>query len=205
MTTMNKTRKTKAKKPPIRMLTKARVAGAIETMMAPSGGERFGAGKAVYVTAEKDPARVYPYFDQIASLLDSKSKIMRWESLRTLGALAAVDGDKKLSAYLPKYLAFIRGDNMISAANAVKGASLIAQARPDVLDRVLKSYLAVERAEYETDECRNVVIGQVLDSLERLGPQVCNRPKVKAFIKRQQKNTRASVAKCAKRLTAELN
>jgi hypothetical protein len=187
-----------------RKLTRVQVSAAVQTMAAPSGTARFAAGKALSVTAEKDPSRVYPHFAALAALLESDSKIVRWNALQIVALLAPADTDHRLDALLDKYLAFIRGSNMVSAANAIRGAGQIARCRPDLLDRIIPAILEVERAIYETSECRNVAIGQALDALRELGPSVCRRPAVAGFVRRQRTNTRAAVARCAARMTADL-
>ena len=186
------------------MLPRARVPAAVETLAAPSGTARFAAGKALCVTAAKDPARVYPHFDELAALLESDSKIVRWNAIQLVGLLAPADTDRKLDAHLDAYLAFITGGNLISAANTIQGAGQIACSRSDLLDRIIPAILAVERATYETPECRNVAIGQVLDALWEIGPSTCRRTDAAAFIRRQRANTRTAVARRAERMTADL-
>jgi hypothetical protein len=180
-----------SKKPTVRMLPKTRVAAAVKAMTAPSGTARFGAGKALSVTAAKDPGRVYPHFDDFAALLDSDSKVVRWNALQIIAALAPADAERKVDALLDTYLGFIRG------------AGRIAQVRPDLLDRIVPALLGVERAQYATPECRNVALGHVLTTLQELGPGVCRRPAVVEFIRRQRTNTRAAVARCAARMLAD--
>lgn len=199
-----KPRTTTSKRPTPRMLPAARIPAVVQTMAAPSGTARFAAGKALAATAAKDAARVYPHFEAIAALLHSDSKIVRWNAMQIIAALASADVDHKIDALLDEYLAFIAGDNLISAANAIGGAGHIVQARPDLLDRILPALLAVERATYETPECRNVACGHALTALEDFGPAVCARPEAAAFIRRQQSNTRPAVARRAERLSADL-
>ena len=192
------------KKPPVRMLPASQVPGAVRTMAAPSGTARFEAGKALSVTAEKDPSRIYPHFDAIAALLQSDCKIVRWNAMAILAALAPVDRDGKLESLLDTYLAFIGGHNLISAANTIRAAGKIGLARPHLLDRIVPAVLAVEAAVYETPECRNVAIGHVLDTFSELGPGVCRRTEVAEFIRRQRTNTRDAVARRAERMAADL-
>lgn len=192
------------KRPAARMLPESRVAAAVRTMSEPTGTARFAAGKALCVTAEKDPGRVYAHFDAIAALLDSDCKIVRWNALQTLARLAPADVDRKLDGVLDAYLAPIRGDNLISAANAIQGAGRIGAARSDLLERVLPAILSVENARYETAECRNVALGHVLSVLAELGPEVCRRPEVANLIRRQQTNTRAAVARKARGILTDL-
>jgi hypothetical protein len=140
------------KKPAVRMLSTAQVPAAVQTMAAPSGPARFAAGKQLAVTAEKDPARVYPHFDALAALLDSDSKVVRWNALQIVARLAPADIEHKVDAQLDTVLAPIHGDNLISAANAIQGAGRIAQARPALLDRILPALLSVEHATYATPD-----------------------------------------------------
>jgi hypothetical protein len=186
----------------VRALTRAQVPGAVAKMAEPKGTARFAAGKALVVTAEKAPERVYPHFDEIAELLAGESKIVRWNAMQIVARLAGVDKDGRVEGVLDAYLAFIHGGNLISAANAIDGAARIALARPYLMERVLPALLGVERETYETPECRNVAIGQVLDALARLWPMVQSRAEVVAFIRRQQNCTRAAVARKAQRMLA---
>lgn len=197
-------RKKTAQRTAVRTLSRAQVPAAVERMAASSGTARFAAGKALAVTATKSPERVYPHWDTIAGLLTGDSKIVRWNALQIIASLARADTQGKLDAHLETYLGFIRGGNLISAANAIQGAGRIADARPDLLDRVVSALLGVEDAAYETPECRNVAIGHALNVLDELGPSVCRRPAVAAFIRRQTTNSRAAVARSAARLAAEL-
>jgi hypothetical protein len=186
------------------MLPRAQIPSAVKTMAAPSGVGRFAAGKALAVTAAKNPARVYPHFDALAGLLKSDCKIVRWNAMQIVASLAEVDKERKLDAVLDDYLGFIRGHNLISAANTIRGAGQIARFRPDLLDRIIEAILEVEQATYEATECRNVAIGKALDALGELGASVCRRPEVAEFVRRQRANTRAAVARRAERMTAEL-
>lgn len=197
-------RKGSRKRPAPPALTSAQVPAVVKRMAAPSGTDRFDAGKALCATAAKDPARVYPHFDTFAALLDSDSKIVCWNALQIIALLAAADVGRKLDAVLDKYLSFIRGNNLVSAANAIGGATRIGCCRPDLVERLIPAILEVEHATYKTPECRNVAIGQALDTFQELGPSVCRRPDVVAFILRQRANTRAAVAKSAERMAADL-
>ena len=203
--TSKKTRTSSSAKPAPRVLSTTQVAMAVQRMRAPSGGDRFAAGKELCLTAEKDPSRIYPHFDNIADLLASKSKVVTWNTMRLIALMSTVDTDRKIDALLDQYLAFVRGDNLISAANVINGAGEIARARPDLLDKIIPAILGVSRANYKTPECRNVAIGHALDTFAAIGPAACRRPDVTQFIKRQRKNPRAAVAKRAAEMVGELS
>ena len=79
--------------------------------------------------------------------------------MQIIARLAAADADRKVDGILHTYLGFISAGNLISAANAIQGAGQIGRSRPDLVDRIVPAILGVERATYETPECRNVAIG----------------------------------------------
>jgi len=198
----------------VRILSPAQVAAAVATMAAPSGTARFAAGKALVASARQDPARVYPHFAAFVPLLAGASKVVRWNALQILAALAPADTAHQLDAHLDTYLSFITGGNLVSAANAIQGAGLIAQARPDLAARIIPAILAVESATYDTAECRNVAIGHALDIFAALdaaavardpsefSTRVLVRADVVAFILRQQANTRPAVARQARQMSS---
>ena len=203
------TRRARAKrtvpsKPGVRVLSRTQVPAAVRTMAEPKGTARFAAGKALVVTAEKAPERVYPHFDAVAAMLGGECKIVRWNAMQVLARLAPVDKDGKIEGVLAAYLAFIRGGNLISAANAIQGLARITLARPDLSARTLPGILSVGNETYETPECRNVAIGHALNALAELWPLVGSRPEVVAFVRKQQGNMRAAVARKAKRMGAHL-
>lgn len=199
-----KSRQSNRKRPALRMLSRAQVPSAVQTMAAPSGTARFDAGKALVATARKDPMRVYPHFDDIAALLGCDSKVVCWNAMQIVAALAPADVERRIDAILDAYLSLVSCGNLVSAVNAIDGAGRIVACRPDLLERILPAMLAVPRAAFKTAECRNVAIGAVLDALEALGARVCQREDAASFIRRQQTNPRAAVAKHATKMIASL-
>ncbi len=187
-----------AKRKSVPILTEAKISRSLKAMAQPMGTARYAAGKALVNTARKSPARVYPYFEIFVGLLDNKNNIICWNAIQALAALARADTQNKIDPIVDRYLAFISGSNLITAANAIQGACAIAKVRPDLIDRIVPALLCVQRALYETPECRNVAIGHSLDALSEIWPAVKHIPEVIEFVQKQQTNTRAPVARRAK-------
>ncbi len=170
----------------------------------PSGTARFAAGKALVATARRDPPRVYPHFDAIAALLGSPSKVVCWNATQIIASLAHADADGRIDAVLDAYLSLITSGNLVSAANAIEGAGRIASCRADLVEQIVPALLDVQRASFKTAECRNVAIGAALKALEALGTDVCRRADAAGFIRRQQDNPRAAVARQARSMVEAL-
>ena len=108
------------------------------------------------------PELLYPHFDFFAAMLGHDNHILKWNATLTLANLARVDRESRIEAILDRYLDLIVGSNMITAANAMRGAAIIGVAKPHLVKRIVSRIMRVERAKYATPECRNVAIGHAL-------------------------------------------
>ena len=162
-------------------------------------GVRFGASKALRILSERVPELIYPHFDFFAALLDHDNHILQWNATLTLANLARVDREAKIEAILDRYLDLIAGPNLISAANAIRGAAIIGVAQPHLVKRIVTRIMRVERAEYATPECRNVAIGHALKALEQLVDLLPDRRTVRLFAARQLGNRRPATSAKARK------
>jgi hypothetical protein len=165
---------------------------------------KFDASKAVRLLAERAPELVYPHFGRLQKLLRHENSIIRWNAMLALGSLAPVDTRRRLDRMLAEYLAPICGKHLIDASNTIRGATVIAMAKPHLADKIANSVMAVEHATYATPECRNVAIGHAIKSLSRLYPMVQDKNAVQDFVSRQTKNPRHAVRKKAEQFLRKL-
>jgi hypothetical protein len=161
---------------------------------------RYGCAKVLRILSEKQPRVLYPYIDSFIALLDSDNSIMKWEAIHVIGNLAVVDGGKKIDGILGTYLAPIPGPVLVTAANVIGGAGKIASAKPHLADRVASEMLKVEHARYRTAECRNVALGQAIDSFDLFFEHIQDKQPVIGLIERQLANTRNNTRKKAEKV-----
>lgn len=185
------------------------VAALVKGMSVQSARIRYGSEKVVRFVSEMKPDLVYPFFDSLVSFLDCENKFLKWGAIITLANLASVDSKKKMEKIFTRYYAPITGPVMVTAANIIRGSEKIGRAKPELIPRVVKEILKVERAHFElhgepSPECLNVACGHALTVLEALYPMMGNRRAVKEFIARQRGNPRASVRKKAEMLSNSL-
>ncbi|MBN2180563.1 MAG: hypothetical protein JW715_01520 [Sedimentisphaerales bacterium] len=165
---------------------------------------KFRYEKVLRLVSEQRPKLIYPYFDVFVNLLDSDNSFLKWGAISTIGNVSAVDDGKKFETIFKKYYSPISGPTMVTAANIIGSSSKIALAKPELTERITREILKVEKAKFEmhgkpSPECRNVVIGQAIDSFDEFFEQIDDKKAVIAFVKRQLKNTRKQVAKKAER------
>lgn len=184
-----------------------RVAGdpaAVEALLEGLGARelrlKYGSAKVLHAVSLSDPAALYPAFDRFVALLSGRNKVLRWEAIRILGNLAAIDTENRFEGLLERYLSPIPGPELIAAANTIQGAASVAKANPKLAKRIVREFLKVEQGRYETPECRNVALGQVIEALDGLLGVIEDKSPVLAFVKRQLENPRVSTQKKAKRI-----
>jgi hypothetical protein len=175
----------------------------IEGMRAEKPALKYGSEKVLRIISEKRPDLVYPYFDDLAAMLESDNSILKWGAILCLANLACVDTTGKFESIFQQYFRPISGPVMITAGNIMRGATRIALAKPQLADRIAAEILRVERAEYKTAECRNIAIGHAIDAFSRFFDHIQDSRRIIRFIKGQVGNPRAPVRRRAEKFLRE--
>lgn len=163
------------------------------------GNVKFGCEKTIRLVSEKRPDLVYPYFDELAKMLDSDNSFLQWGTIVTISNLVSEDGAQKFEKIFKKYFSLITGTSMVAAANVIGSSWKIVRAKPALTGKIVQEILKVKAARYEykgelSPECNNVACGHVIDAFECFYDKIENKQPVIRFILDQRKNTRKSVA-----------
>jgi len=160
---------------------------------------KYGCCKVLRIISEKEPALLYPKIDFFIDHLDSDNNFFKWNAILIVANLSFVDSKNRIEQIFDKYLLPISGPTLITAANTIRGAAKIALAKPKLTDKITQELLKVEKAEYQTTECRNVVLGHVINSFSEFFDQIENKRPVVELIRKQFKNTRSGTRKKAEK------
>jgi hypothetical protein len=163
---------------------------------------KFFCDKIIRSVSEQQPRLVYPYFKIVAGLIDSPNNFIKWGAILTLANLLTVDDEHQFDAVYEHLLALIDSDSMITAANAASCAEKIIlkypEREPDVTRRLLKvsgnTYLYKGEL---SPECKNIMIGHVLDCFDSYFASSALQDKMLEFAASQCDNTRKKVARNA--------
>ncbi len=71
-----------------------------------------------------------------------------------------------------------------------KAAAKIALAKPELADRIAQELLKVEKASYQTNDCRNIALGHTIQSFGQFFDQITDKEPVIELIRRQLNNPR---------------
>lgn len=159
---------------------------------------KFGCSKSLMLISEQYPSLLYPKIEKVFSMLDSPNQILKWNAIAILGNLAAVDSERRIRSVLPKLYAFLSCGELITANNTINALGKIGRAFPEEQAKITSLLLKIERAAFETDECRNIAIGKSILALQMFVDPAKSRKDVKEFARAQIGNRRPATAAKAK-------
>ena len=171
--------------------------GIIEGLEADKARIKYGCAKTLRLISEQRPGRLYPQWDFFVRLLDHENKILQWDAAYVLSQLARVDRGDKFAGIFKKYFSPIPGPVMITAATVIQGGARIAKAKPHLADCIAAEVLKVDKARYQTPECRNVAIGHAILALGDILPLLPHPARAVRFVRRQTYNPRPATRKKA--------
>lgn len=175
----------------------SRVTEMIAALTSPKARTRYGCLKVLRIVSEQDPAIVYRHIAAFIALLGSENSILHWGAIAILGNLASVDDKARIDEILPQFLRPIRGPVMITAANTIIAAAVIAAAKPHLMPTIVNAIISVERASYQTEECRNIAIGHAITALDGIYDRLSAKGRVIEFVTGQLHNGRHATRKKA--------
>jgi hypothetical protein len=151
---------------------------------------KYGCNNTLIIISEKKPELVYPHFDVFKNNLNSGNKILKWSAIIVIANITRCDNKNKFDEIFNLYFSDIRGPIMITAANIVKGSSIIAKAKPYLTEKITNELFKIKKANYQTDECLNIVIGHAISSFDKFFTQINNKKEVLDFVRDQINNSR---------------
>lgn len=187
----------------------ALISDLLDVIESDPGTLKFSAEKNLRRLSAYEPERLIPYLDRMMPLIDHPNAFIQWGFMNTLANLALVDHDHLLESLIPIYLKKIHDPSMITAANAAKASAVFMLSYPEIKQDLLQQLLSVKDVVFldkgnPSLECKNIMIGHVLDLIETYGYRFDAKDDLIAFASRHTDNPRHSVALRARRLLKHL-
>ncbi len=157
------------------------------------------AALALRIISETHPECITPRIGVISELLDGSDNILKWNATQVVGNLAGADVAQGPDERLIEQLLRLSVDGtMITAANAVMALGAVAAGRPEFRERITSALLVVDRVE-RNPECRNILIGRVIDALGRYVEQLPDPEPIVEYVRGNLGNSRNSTRKRAEK------
>ncbi len=171
----------------------------LEDQQAKPARIKYGCAKVIRIISERKPKMLYPYTGEFISKLDAENNIEKWQAIAVIGNLAVVDSKDRIDKILTRFLTPIQGPELITAANTIAAAAVMALAKPKLTTKIVNQILKVENSEYQNRECNNIAIGHTIVALDKIFNGISRKKQVIEFVEQQLENPRAATRKKAEK------
>jgi hypothetical protein len=167
---------------------------------------RYNCHKVIYRLAQKNPARVYPYWDRVAGLLASDNSYHRAGAAILIPLLLPADKERRFDRVRRRYFALLDDESIVAARYMAQSAAAIAGHRPDLSPAIVRGLLGVETTHHPSSR-KELLKSDVIEALGRLfpvlGPAV--QKKALAFAQAQAASSSPRTRKAARQFQSALN
>ncbi len=165
---------------------------------------KYRRAKQLIELSRTKPETVYPHLPFFLTLLKSDNTILKWSAIDIVGRCAVLARKDRFERILAELVPLLNCKKMITTNHAIAALSYIAWSKPEYREHITNELLGVEHYTYDTDECRNIAIGKVIEGIASYAKpsECCNE--VKEFVGRQIGNSRPATRKKADKFLGAL-
>ncbi|HEX2899849.1 MAG TPA: hypothetical protein VHS96_09035 [Bacteroidia bacterium] len=165
---------------------------------------KYAFAKELLQISMRSPARLYPHFHRWQQLLTGENQILQWTAIDIIGRMAAVDKAGKVDAEIPQLFQLLHGGHLITTAHAIFALGEIAREKPLLKSLILGELLRVPHDKFDSQECREIAIGKVVDVLGQFIPEIKDSPEAMTLIQSACHATRKATVKKGEKLRQQM-
>ena len=165
---------------------------------------RYGFAKELVAIAGKQPAVVMERLPELLPLLDGDNQILKSTVIDIIGLLSGLDDGQAMVGHIPLLLKFLHGGELVTCNHTIATVGLIARRNAGLRRFLLDQLLDVAQVQFDTEECKAIAVGKVIEVLAAHPAAVTDLPKAGDFIARACRSQRTATVKKAIRLRKSL-
>jgi hypothetical protein len=165
---------------------------------------KYGFTKELLNIAANNPEFLYDHFEHFRKMLRSDNNIIKWTAIDIIGYLSTLDYDIKTDSKINELIKLLHDGKLITCNHAIFALGLIAQSTKKHRRKILRELIEISNDTFETEECKNIATGKVLDVFKLLLDEVRNDKAAVAFIVKATYNLRNSTKRKAIRILLKL-
>jgi len=156
------------------------------TMQTKKGNPRFETYLVLFRLTQNDPAKVYPYWDQLVPMLDlSTSTDHKYEAINLIANMLPVDLENKFDAIVEKYYALLDDESIIAPGHVALRTGDIIQAKPHLEPKITDLLLQINQTHHDARR-KALISANMIESMSQYYPIAKNQSKILEFVKSQQ-------------------
>lgn len=165
---------------------------------------KYGFAKELLRIGADSPELLYDYFNYWTKMMTSDFNILKWTAIDIIGYLSYVDKDNKTDKVIKNLIDLLHSGHLITCNHAIFALGFIAKNKPDYKTSTIKELIAILNDTFDTDECRNIATGKVIDTLKNFLNDIYNNKEVLDFIRQAQYCTQNATKKKADALMKKI-
>lgn len=173
-------------------------------LQSPDPKVKYRFAKELLRTGAENPELLYSHLDLLITLLHEKNNILKWIGIDLIGYSSAVDKENKTDGQIKQLVKLLHGGHLITCNHAIFALGLIAQNKQQHKKKIIKELLLVDKDNFDTDECKNIATGKVLEAFKQFIPDIMDDKEAIGFINRATENSRNATKKKAIQLTNKI-
>ncbi|MBI5215721.1 MAG: hypothetical protein HY960_08205 [Ignavibacteriae bacterium] len=169
----------------------------LESLSSDNPKIKYGAAKRFIAIAKSHPQLLSPHLNFFINLLDSRNNILKWSAIDVIGNMFRFGDESTKKLLLKRMVTFLQEGKLITAAHAIAALHTIAQSNPEYRKSIITHLLNIQSYNYETDECKNIIMGKIIIALKSFADELGNNKTVRKFAEQQTNNPRNATKKKA--------
>jgi hypothetical protein len=171
----------------------------VEGCFAKNETYRYNCVRVFFRALEKQPGLFYPCWERYAGMVDSPNGFYRSTAAQALAFFAAVDEKRHLDSILDVYLQMLDDEKIMVARYFVQTIHRVAQARPDLREKVIACMLNVENTRH-TQSRKSLLKADIISAFDQLFEESSTQEQkeILAFVAKEQDNESPTARKAAK-------
>ncbi len=130
--------------------------------------------------AGTSPATLFPHWNDLTRLLDSKKAFSRFPAVHIIAALVPADRQSRFEKIFDRYFALLDDEAISVAAHVARLAGGIAKAKPALRAKITKRLLAIDQTHFDAGR-RDLVKSYALQAFDEYLQGIPNRKAILAF------------------------
>jgi hypothetical protein len=158
---------------------------------------RYNCNTVMVNLARNAPKLVYPYWDNLAGLLESENTYHRCSAINILPHLIPADGGLKFQGILDRYFRLLDDQSVIPPCYIARNCGTIASHLPEAVQQIVKELLAVDGTQHKQGR-KDLIKADIIQAFDQIYEQVENKAEVFGFVEDQLNCSSPKTRKVAK-------
>ncbi len=156
----------------------------VEGLTAKNEYYRYNCSNVLQIIGQKHPELLYPYWDNIVSLLDSDNSYHRMSAVYHISNMITADEANKFDSIFGKYFRMLDDRSVIVSIYVAQAAGKIALARPNLQKGITDILLAIDKTHHLPGH-KELIKAGIIESFDKYMADYPDKSAIFVFVQNQ--------------------